>query len=74
MMFRNCALAAVCAGLVLTIVRPDMIAIDQSATIRPPSGVRRRFKRSDLEDVPRRADRSPDGSYRAVAARARREG
>jgi hypothetical protein len=54
----------------LTSVRPDMIAIDEAATVRPPSGVRRKYKPSDVEDVLRRANRSGDGSYRAVAARA----
>ena len=53
----------------LTHIRPDQITIDKSATIKPPSAVRRAFKNSDLDDVFRRAHRSADGSYRAVAAR-----
>jgi hypothetical protein len=53
----------------LTTVRPEMLMIGDAATIRVPSGVRRPWKRSDLEDVLRRAHRSSDGSYRAVAAR-----
>ena len=54
----------------LTNIRPGQITIDDSATIKPLSGVRRPFRRSDLDDVFRRAHRSDDGSYRAVAARA----
>lgn len=54
----------------LTTIRPEMIGIDESATIRTPSGVHRPWKQSDVENVLRRAHRSPDGSYRAVAARA----
>jgi hypothetical protein len=51
-------------------VRPDQLAIADSATVTPPSGKRRQMRFSDLEDVLRRADRAADGSYRAVAARA----
>lgn len=54
----------------LTRVTPEQIVIDESATIRPASGVRRPFARGDLDDVLRRSHRSADGSYRAVAARA----
>jgi hypothetical protein len=50
-------------------VRPDQLAISETAMIRPPSGVRRRMKQSDLEDVLRRSHRSADGSYRAIAGR-----
>src|SRR4029078_3765719 len=53
----------------LTSVHPDMIRIDESATIRTPAGVRRKWKASALDAVLRRAERSADGSYRAVAAR-----
>jgi hypothetical protein len=51
-------------------VRPDQMVISETAMIRPPSGVRRRMKPSDLEDVFRRSHRSADGSYRAVAGKA----
>jgi hypothetical protein len=51
-------------------VRPDEIVIADTASVRPPSGKRRRMKLSDLEAVFRRSHRSADGSYRAVAARA----
>jgi hypothetical protein len=54
----------------LVAVRPDQLLIADSATVRPPSGVVRRMRPGDLEDVLRRAHRSDDGSYRAVAARA----
>ncbi len=54
----------------LATIRPDQILIDPSATIKPLSGVRRPFKRSDLDEVLRRSNRSADGSFRAVAARA----
>jgi hypothetical protein len=54
----------------LTRVRPEEIRLDPEATIRTPAGVRRKWRRSDLDDVFRRSERSADGSYRAVAARA----
>ncbi|HEY7442257.1 MAG TPA: hypothetical protein VH701_07555, partial [Vicinamibacterales bacterium] len=50
-------------------VRPDQLVISETATVRPPSGVRRRMRKSDLDDVLRRSHRSADGSYRAVAGR-----
>ncbi len=51
-------------------LRPDRLLLAETATVTPPSGKRRRMQTSDLEAVLRRAHRSPDGSYRAVAARA----
>lgn len=51
-------------------VKSDQLAISETATMRPQSGVRRRMKVSDLKDVLRRSHRSTDGSYRAVAGRA----
>jgi hypothetical protein len=54
----------------LITVRPDALLIDETAMVTPPSGTRRRMKFSDVEAVLRRSHRSPDGSYRAVAARA----
>jgi hypothetical protein len=51
-------------------VRVEDLAIGESAVVTPPSGKRRAMRASDVEDVLRRAHRSPDGSYRAVAARA----
>jgi hypothetical protein len=51
-------------------VRPEELAIETGAEITPPSGRQRRMNRSDVDAVLRRAHRSPDGTYRAVAARA----
>jgi hypothetical protein len=51
-------------------IQPEALAITETATITPPSGIRRRMKASDLDEVLRRSHRSPDGSYRAIAARA----
>jgi hypothetical protein len=54
----------------LVAVHPDSLAIDAHASVVPPSKIRRLMKRNDLDEVFRRAHRSADGSYRAVAARA----
>src|SRR4029453_2119959 len=54
----------------LTRVRPEEIRLDPDAKIKTPAGVPRKGRRSDLDDVFRRSERSADGSYRAVAARA----
>ena len=54
----------------LVSIRPDQLVIAETATTVPPSGKVRKMRFSDLEEVLRRADRSADGSYRAVAARA----
>jgi hypothetical protein len=54
----------------LVAVSPDRLAIADSAEYRPPSGRRRAMRASDLEEVFRRAHRSADGTYRAIAARA----
>ena len=51
-------------------IRPKELVVADTAEITPPSGKRRPMKFSDLEDVLRRANQSPDGSYRAIAARA----
>jgi hypothetical protein len=51
-------------------VRPEELAIETGAEVTPPSGKRRRMQSSDVEAVLRRAHRSPEGTYRAVAARA----
>lgn len=53
----------------LAVVRPETLQISETATLTPLSGVQRRMTRSDLNAILRRAHRSPDGSYRAVAAR-----
>jgi hypothetical protein len=54
----------------LVSVRPDQLTIADSAKVRPQSGVDRPMRMGDIEAVLRRAERSPDGTYRAVAARA----
>jgi len=54
----------------LVTVRPEQLEISSSASVVPPSGKRRAMKFSDIEAVLRRSHRSPDGSYRAIAARA----
>jgi hypothetical protein len=53
----------------LTRVRPEQLVIGDTATVRPPSGTRRRMRAGDLDEVVQRAHRSDDGSFRAVAAR-----
>jgi hypothetical protein len=50
-------------------VRPDAVRLGDTATVRPPSGVRRRMRASDLDEVWDRAHRGAGGSFRAVAAR-----
>jgi hypothetical protein len=54
----------------LAAIRPENIVIAETATVRPPSGTRRKMKAGDLDAVLKRAHRSPDGSYRAIASRA----
>jgi hypothetical protein len=51
-------------------VNPAELAIAENARIRSPAGERRALKKSDVDDVLRRANRSPDGTYRAIAAKA----
>jgi hypothetical protein len=53
----------------LATIRPENIVIAESAQMRTQSGGRRRMKPGDLDDVLKRAHRSADGSYRAIAAR-----
>ena len=47
----------------------DGVRIAPEATVRMPSGQRRPLRPSDFQAVLERAHRSPDGSYRMVAAR-----
>lgn len=51
----------------LASIRLEDLSIAESATIRVPSGKRRKLQKKDLEAVMRRAARNPDGSYRVVA-------
>jgi len=54
----------------LTTVSPEHIVVSEKATFTPASGRERPMESRDLDDVFKRAHRSADGSYRAVAARA----
>jgi hypothetical protein len=54
----------------LVSIRPDQLAVAETARVTPMSGKPRKMRFSDIGDVLRRAHRSADGSYRAVAARA----
>ena len=53
----------------LIAVNRDQLDIAETATFTPPSGRTRPMRLSDLDDVFARAERSSDGSYRAIAAR-----
>jgi hypothetical protein len=53
----------------LTTIRPENLAIDDKVTVAS-HGRRRRYTPSDVRDVFARAHKSPDGSYRVLAARA----
>jgi hypothetical protein len=48
-------------------LRPQDLAIAPDATVRTPSGSRRRMRQSDIDEQLRRAYRNPDGTYRVVA-------
>jgi len=50
-------------------IQPKELAIADTAEINTPAGKRRKMKPSDLDDVLRRANKSADGSYRAIAAK-----
>ena len=54
---------------VLTHVHPEQLVIGDTATVKTMSGNVRSMRSGDLDDVWRRAERSADGSYRAVASR-----
>jgi hypothetical protein len=54
---------------VLTRVRREQVVIGDSATVKPMSGNVRRMRPADLDAIWERAQPSPDGSFRAVAAR-----
>jgi hypothetical protein len=51
-------------------IRPEQVKIGEAATFVPLSGQRRKLRASDLDAVWCRAERSGDGSYRAIAGRA----
>ena len=54
----------------LVAVERDQIVVSEKATFTPASGRKRPMQSRDLDDVFKRAHRSADGTYRAVAARA----
>ena len=54
----------------LVSIAPEQLDVAETAVFTPPSGRKRRMRASDLADVLRRAERSADGTYRAIAARA----
>ena len=54
----------------LVTIHPDKLAIADDAKIKVKSGKERPLKQSDLKRVFKRAHRSDDGSYRAVAGKA----
>ena len=54
----------------LVSIRRDQLDIGDKATFTPASGRKRPLRIGDLDDVMRRAHRSADGSFRAIAARA----
>jgi len=54
----------------LITVKPDQLDIAPTAVVTVASGKRRPMRRSDLDAVFRRSAANPDGTYRAVAARA----
>jgi hypothetical protein len=51
-------------------IRPENLQIEKEAVIRVFSGKQRPMRLSDVEDVLRRSERSPNGSYRAIASKA----
>jgi hypothetical protein len=54
----------------LVSITRDQLDIGDKATFTPVSGHKRPLRAGDLDDIMRRAHRSADGSYRAIAARA----
>jgi hypothetical protein len=50
-------------------VKPSDLVIADTAEVRTPAGKKRKMKTGDLDDVLRRAHKSPDGSYRAIAGK-----
>jgi hypothetical protein len=54
---------------VLTRVHPSQLVLGDTATVRPPSGVKRGMRTGDLDEIWDRAHKSADGTFRAVASR-----
>ena len=53
----------------ITIVDPRALSIDPGATVRRPNGKRTPMRRDDVDAVFERAQKNPDGTYRAAAGR-----
>lgn len=51
-------------------LRREQLVVGAEASYTPPSGKRRAMRIGDLDELLRRVDREPDGSYRVVASRA----
>jgi hypothetical protein len=49
-------------------LRRDNLVIDPKATIKAPSGKRRKMKAGDINTMLRRAERNDDGTYRVIAS------
>jgi len=56
-------------NFIVSLRQNDLVIADDVQVTLVPSGKSRKMTRSDLDEILRRAHRSPDGSYRAVAAR-----
>ena len=54
----------------LVTIRPEKITIADDSKVTPKSGKQRPMRKSDLDRVWKRAHRSDDGSYRAIAGKA----
>jgi hypothetical protein len=51
-------------------MRRDQLVVGDGAKFTPAGGTRRPMRRSDIDDLLRRANRETDGSYRVVASKA----
>ena len=56
-------------NFIVTLRPDDLVIADQVRIKLVPSGKSRAMTRADLDEILKRSNRSPDGSYRAVAAR-----
>jgi hypothetical protein len=54
----------------LATLRPEVLTIDETATVTTPNGNTRRFNDSDVRRLLDSAHRDPDGSYRVIASKA----
>jgi len=49
-------------------LKVDNLRIGEKATVKAPSGKRRKMKMSDVKNMLRRAEKNPDGTYRVIAS------